>query len=123
LSDDPGKKVNLMKIKTVFTTTLLCLGLAMTAQAQVISQAYEVALSDFTAPATENGGVSFKQCESCDRQMVRVSAGTRYAINGKTVRLADFRRAVSQASDRDDKTVTVLHHLESNTIESIDVLL
>jgi hypothetical protein len=55
--------------------------------------------------------------------MVRVSAGTRYAINGKTVRLADFRRAVSQASDRDDKTVTVLHHLESNTIESIDVLL
>lgn len=112
-----------MKIKTLVMATLLCLGLAMTAQAQVISQAYEVALSDFSAPATANGGVSFKQCGSCDRQIVRVTAGTRYAINNRTVRLEDFRRAVSQASNRDKTWVTVLHHLESDTIESLDVSL
>jgi len=112
-----------MKIKTLLTTTLLCLGLAMTAQAQVISQAYEVVLSDFRAPATANGGAAFKQCAECDRQVIRVTAGTRYAINGKTVRLEDFRKAVLLANDRDEKWVTVLHHLESDTIESIDVLL
>jgi len=112
-----------MKIKTLITVTLLSLGLAMSAQAQIVSQAYEVILSDFRAPATENGGVSFKECAECDRRVVRVTSGTRYAINGKAVRLADFRNAVSLANDRDEKTVTVLHHLESDTIESIDVLL
>lgn len=112
-----------MKIKTVFTTTLLCLGLAMTAQAQVISQAYEVALSDFTAPATENGGVSFKQCTACNRQVVRVRSATRYTINGKAVDLEKFRKAISQARNGGDKSVTVLHHLESDTIESINVSL
>lgn len=112
-----------MKIRTLFTTTLLCFGVALAAQAQVISQAYEIALSDFTAPATENGGVSFKQCESCARQLVRVSAGTRYAINGKPVSLVDFRLAIARARGNAEKAVTVLHHLESDTIESIAVSL
>jgi len=117
------EKVNLMKIKTLLTTTLLCLGLAMTAQAQIISQAYELALSDFSAPATENGGVSFKQCKTCDRQVVRVTSATRYTINGKAVRLEDFQKAVLQSRNGPERDVTVLHHLESDTIESIDVSL
>jgi hypothetical protein len=52
---------------------------------------------------------------------VRVTSGTHYTVNGKTVRLQDFRKAVSQANDRDDKTVIVLHHLESDTVVSIAV--
>ena len=80
-------------------------------------------LSDFRAPATANGAVAFKECGACERRTVRVTAVTRYAINGKTVRLQEFRKAVTQADDRDEKTVTVLHHLESNTIESLDLLI
>jgi len=110
-----------MKIKTLITVTLLCLGLAAAVQSQVVSQAYEVALSDFRAPATENGGVAFKKCADCDRKVVRVTSGTHYSVNGKTVRLQDFRKAVSQANDRDEKTVVVLHHLESDTVISIAV--
>jgi len=112
-----------MKIKTLITMTLLGFGLAMTAQSQVISQAYEVALSDFRAPATENGGVTFKQCETCNRQVIRVTSATRYTINGKAVNLDSFRKAVTQARSGGDKSVTVLHHLESDTIEMINVSL
>jgi len=112
-----------MKIKTLVTVTLLGLSMAMSAQAQVVSQAYEVVLSDFRAPATENGGVAFKECDDCDRMSVRVTSGTRYSVNGKSVRLSEFREAISLAGDRDEKYLTVLHHLESNTVESIDVLL
>jgi hypothetical protein len=112
-----------MNIKSIVAIALLSLGLSLAATGQVVSQAYEVALSDFRAPATLNGGVAFKQCESCERQLVRVTAATRYAINGKAVRLKDFRKAVSQASDRDEKTVIVLHHLESDTVSSLDVSL
>ena len=110
-----------MNIKILLTVTLICLGLAAAAEDRIISQAYEVALSDFRAPATPNGGVAFKPCSNCERISVRVTPATRYSINGKSVRLEDFRTAVRQASDRDKKGVIVLHHLESDTIQSLDV--
>lgn len=110
-----------MKIKTLFAITVL--GLSAAASGDVVSEAYEVMLSDFRAPATENGGVAFKACRECDRRIIRVTAHTRYAINGKTVRLKDFRDAVIHANDRNEKSVTVLHHLESNTIESLDLVI
>ncbi len=112
-----------MNIKTKFAIALLCLGLSVAAAAQVISLAYEIALSDFRAPATTNGSASFKECEECERHLVRVTAATRYSVDGATVNLADFRAAVASASDRDDKVVIVLRHLESDTIQSIDVSL
>ena len=110
-----------MKIRTFIALALL--GLSAAAYSDVVSQAYEVSLSDFRAPATENGGIAFKECPDCDRRIVRVTAGTRYAINGSKVRLKDFRKAIVQADDRAEKTVTVLHHLESNTIESLDLVM
>jgi len=112
-----------MKIKTLITVTLLSLGLAIAAQGQVVSQAYEIALRDFRAPATENGGASFKACEDCQRKLVRVTAATRYTINGKAVRFADFRKAVTDSRSRGGADLIVLHHLESDTIVSINVSL
>jgi len=113
--------VNFMKIKTLIATTLLCLSFHAAAEDRVTSMAYEIALSDFGAPATANGGASFKQCSDCDRKVVRVTSSTRYSVNDKSVRLEDFRKAILQAEDRDKTPVIVLHHLESNTIVSLSV--
>ena len=110
-----------MKIKTLLTVTALCLGLSTAAADRIISQAYEVVLSEFTAPVTENGGATFKECGDCERRIVRVTSSTRYGVNGRAVTLDEFRRAIAQADDQDEKSVTVLHHLESDTIVSIDV--
>ena len=110
-----------MKIKTLIGVTLLGLGLSVAVQSQVVSQAYEVALSNLHTPATENGSVAFKECDECEFMRVRVTPSTHYVINGKTVQLQDFRKTVWQASDHDESTVTVLHHLESDTIVSIHV--
>ena len=113
--------VNLMTFRNLFAVALLGLGISLTAQGDVVSRAYEVALSDFNAPATENGGVTFKPCSTCERQLVRVTGSTRYTVNGKAVRFDDFRKAVTRVRNRDDATVIVLHHLESDTVVSIDV--
>ena len=115
--------VNLMKIKTLMTVTLLCLAQLAFGQGRIIAQAYEISLSKFQAPATVNGGVAFQECDECDRMTVRVTAATRYTIKGKAVRLEDFKKAVAQVRDRDEVTLTVLHHLESDTIEMIAVSL
>lgn len=108
-----------MNLRIIFTALLLGLALSAAAQDRITSQAYEVVLSEFRAPATVNGGASFKPCSQCERQVVRVTPGTRYSVNGTTLSLEKFRQAIAQASDRDEKSITVLHHLESNTIVSV----
>lgn len=110
-----------MNIKILIAVTLICLGLSAAAEDRIISLAYEVTLSDFNAPVTANGGVTFKECAKCEQIRTRVTPDTRYAINGKSVRLEDFRKAVGQVRNPDEKDVTVLHHLESNTVKSINV--
>jgi hypothetical protein len=121
--------VNLMKIKKTIAITLFSIGLTFATQAvatnlgPVISQAYEVALSNFRAPATTNGGIAFRECDDCERMNVRVTSGTRYTISGRTVRLEDFRKAIANVPNRGGVAVTVVHHLESDTIELINVSL
>ena len=110
-----------MNIKILLAVTLICLGLTAAAEDRIITLAYEITLSDFNAPVTANGGVTFKECADCEQIRTRVTPATRYAINNKTVRLEDFRKAVSQVRDRDDHLVIVLHHLESDTIKSLNV--
>jgi hypothetical protein len=110
-----------MNIKKLLTITLICVGFAAGAHGQVVSQAYELLLSEFNAPTTANSGISFKECEECDVLRMRVTDATSYSVNGKTVRLPDFRTAVSQVRKRDEAYVTVLHHLESGTVVSISV--
>ncbi len=114
-----------MKIQTLIAIALLSLAVTGVAngQGQIVSRAYEVVLSDFRPPATSNGSAAFKTCTECERQLVRVTATTRYSINGKTVRLDDFRSAVATATNRDKTLVIVLHHRESDTLTSIDVSL
>lgn len=111
-----------MKIKTLFAATLLSLGFLTGANAQVVAQAYEVALGDFRAPVNENGTAAFKTCSDCNHTVVHVTASTRYEINGKVVLFEDFRKALKRA-DSNTTDLIVVHHLESNTIKSIIVSL
>ncbi len=112
-----------MKIQTLIAIALLSLAVSGVAngQGKVVVDAYELVLSDFQPPATSNGGATFKACRECERQLVRVTADTRYSVNDKPVRLDQFRTAVATARDRDRTLVIVLHHLESDTLTSIGV--
>ena len=116
-----GMKVNLMKIKTLFAIALL--GISFAAAGQIVSQAYEIALGDFRAPVSQNGIAVFKECADCERRLVRVTPATRYTVNGKIVPLDDFRKSVGPGGSGKSGDVIVLHHLESDTIESIAVSL
>ncbi len=116
-----GIKVNLMKIKTLFAIALL--GISFASTGQVVSQAYEIALDDFRAPVSQHGVAAFKECADCERLLVRVTPATRYTVNGKSVQLDDFRKIVGPSGSRKNGAVIVLHHLESDTIESIAVSL
>ena len=116
-----------MTIKTFFATVLIAVLLPIAAQAEImrtIARVYELDLASFQAPATQNGAVTFQECDTCARQFVRVTASTQYRISGRTVRFEDFRRAVAGfTGDRQDVYVGVKHHLESDTVVYVDVAL
>jgi len=107
------------------TTTLICallvFSLPAAAEFTTVSQAYEIALSDFRVPATPNSGVIFKECEDCDMVTIRVTPDTQYIVNGKSTALKEFRKNVFNIHDRANETIIVLHHLESNTVVSVSV--
>jgi hypothetical protein len=110
-----------MDIRKLFAMTLIGVGLAASVHAEVVSQAYELTMDQFTAPTTANSGLAFKECEDCEILRTRVTAATSYMVNGKQLRLDDFRLAVSQLRGSEQASVTVLRHLESNTVVSISV--
>jgi len=110
-----------MNIRKLLISILLIASLPVAAEFQTISKAYEIALSDFRVPATPNSGVTFKECAECDMMTLRVTANTQYILNGRSVTLKDFRKSVFQVRHRQTTAVTVLHHLESDTVVSVSV--
>jgi hypothetical protein len=110
-----------MKIKHIFIAALLTVSLPAAADFTTIAEAYELALSDVTIPATPSSGITFKQCDDCDAQTVRVTPNTRYRVNGQTYTLKEFRKRVFGISDRANTFVSVVHHLESDVVTSVSV--
>ncbi len=112
-----------MKTKALFTALLLSLALPAAADFVTVAPAYEVALSDFTAPATPNGGATFKRCDDCPAQTLRVTGATRYTVNGRSMSLERFRQAIATVQNRDAVTLTVKHDLAMDVIVSVKVTL
>lgn len=110
-----------MKAWILSIALLLCAQLSLAGPHEVISEAYELTLETFEAPATLNGSAAFRACDECQRQRARTTPATKYKLGGKVVDFAEFREAIRRVSDRDSASVTLVHHLESDTVVSIDV--
>jgi len=110
-----------MKFKVLIAAFVLALALPVAAQADIVVDAYEVALSDVRLPRNPNGTLAFKKCSRCEYQVIRVGADTRYRVNGKVLPLQKFRAEVARVQNRDDEAVTVMHHLERNQVTEISV--
>ena len=112
-----------MRIRKLLVLVLLGLSLAAAADFKTITESYEVALSDLRLPGSEYGTLTFKQCSDCKAQTLRVTSKTRYVINDRDFALAELEEQLKGVRNRKDQIVSVLHHLESNTIKAIKVWL
>ena len=101
--------------------TLLLAAPSAFAEFTTVTRASEVRLSEFRLPASVNGIASFKPCGACDMKTVSVNADTRYRLNDQVVSLADMRRSLASATNRNRKIVMVMHHLESDLITQISI--
>lgn len=110
-----------MDIRRMLVLAILGLSITAAADFRTITEVHEVNLVFLRLPGTPSGTLSFADCADCDSQTIRVSPATRYVVNGRTVSLADFKRAVARITDRGNTDVNVYHHLESDTVTKVRV--
>ena len=110
-----------MKFKVLIAAILLGAALPVAADFKTVALAHEVSLTNLRVPQSESGTVAFKTCEGCSYQVERVSDGTQWVLNGKTLPLAKFRRGLLSIRDREAAAVTVLHHLEKDRVIRVEV--
>lgn len=111
-----------MMSRIVFAAILIGLSLTAAAQLRTVSEAYEVRASDVRLPASEIGTISFKRCPDCDFESLRVLESTVYEFNGEQMSLEKFRRSVANLDSTKNIPIQVLHHLESNEVRKVWVL-
>ncbi len=112
-----------MQIRKLLVLVLLGLSLAAAADFRTITEVREVDLIDLRLPGTEGGTLAINECDYCEVLTLRVSAGTRYVLNDRDVTLAQFKKAVSRVTNREDVIVDVFHHLESDSVTAVMVKL
>ena len=110
-----------MNIRHLAIAALLSISLPAAAQFRTVAEAYELALSNVRVPATPSSGITFKKCDECDFETIRVTPTTRYEVNGQPVTLKDFREAAFGVSDRAAKTVIVMHDFASDTVTRVSM--
>ena len=109
-----------MHIPKLIAVVLIGLSFSAVADFTTVTEAYEVASGNLTMPVNEGGTLKFKQCDDCAWQVLLVTSSTRYVLNGADVALNEFKDQIAGAGDR---TVTVMHHLETNRITAIKIRL
>lgn len=110
-----------MKLRILMTALLLSLALPAAADFTTVQLAHEVAMSTVRLPQSESGTIAFKACKDCKYQTNRVSGETQWLVNRKAVTLVKFREVVAGLEDRDEKYVTVQHHLERDLITEVSI--
>jgi hypothetical protein len=110
-----------MKIKIIIAALVLTFALPVAAQMRLITQGYECALSDVRLPQSNGGTIAYKPCANCDYRTNRVAPDVVWELNGKSMRLEDFRKRLSNVNDRSEHTITVRRHLEQNRIIKVSI--
>lgn len=112
-----------MKIRYLFCVLLLALALPSAAEFRTVAEAYEVQLSNLRLPRSVGGTVSFKACDNCEYQTIRVTSDTSWIVNGRAMTLSRFQERIAELEDHDNEYLTVLHHLEDDQVLKVSITL
>lgn len=111
-----------MQIRKILVLIMFGLmSIQATAEFRTVMEVHEVYLVNVRLPGTESGTLTFSLCEKCELFTLRVTPATRYVVNGQTVTLVDFRKAVRGIRNRNEQMVDVFHELATNTATTVRV--
>ena len=105
------------------TTALISLLLVMRESAMTQdyepTRTYEVLVQSVRLPSGPSGTITVKECDDCDYETYRVTAQTVYAVNGKPMRLSDFRKVIDDLRLGSGHVVNVRRDLQTDKIVKV----
>jgi hypothetical protein len=112
-----------MKKRLIFTAMTLLLTMPAIADFKLITQGYEVMLNEVRLPHGDSGTIAFKPCNECDYVTRRIDSDVRWEVNGRAVTLSQFRKRADRVRNRDNQSVTVTRHVESDRITMVSIVI
>jgi hypothetical protein len=109
-----------MTIRKTLIATLLLLG----APAFALIDAVELTPDNIILPATINGTMTFQPCVGkCEKKhkRARLTADTRFVIDGRAVKFDEFRRNHATLSRSEESYALVSYETETNTVTKIEI--
>ena len=106
---------------TALISLLLVMSASAMAQNYAPTRTYEVLVNTVRLPSGPNGTVTVKECDDCDYETYRVTPRTVYSVDGKNMRLDDFRLAIEALRVDPSIAVNVRRDIQSNTIIKVFV--
>ena len=113
----------LKRIAAAFALIAVLCGFSITAQATLIEthEGLELTAAMITLPSSENGSLTVKQCDECDRLKLKTSTDiTNFIIrdesgNSETVSLAGFAKEMRLIDNR-DAMVMVFYRIDTQSV-------
>lgn len=106
-----------------FTNALMALLLlastAAIAQNYPPTRTYEVLVHTVRLPSGPSGTITVKECADCEYETYRVTGRTVYSVDGKNMRLEDFRHVIEELRLDGKHVVNVQRDLQSDTIVKV----
>ena len=109
-----------MTIRKTLIATLLLLG----APAFALIDAVELSPDNIILPSTTSGTMTFKPCVGkCDEdhKRARLTADTRFVVDGRAVKFEEFRRDHATLRRSKDSYALVSYDTETNTVTTIEI--
>ena len=109
-----------MTIRNTLIATVLLLG----APAFALVDAIEVSPENMILPSAASGTVTFRPCVGkCDEdhKRARLTADTKFVVNGIAVKFDEFRRNHATLKRSKDSYGLVSYETETNTVTTIEI--
>lgn len=113
-----------MTVRAILITALLVMSQLAFAQIVTKINAVEVSPANIILPGDTDGMMTFRPCDDqCKEDYIRVrlSADSKFSVDGKAVRFADFRREFATIKRIDSSYALVAYETETNTVTSIQI--
>jgi len=110
-----------MEFRKALLIISLCITLPAMADIRTEIDARELKPSNMTVPTSANSRLSFRDCDSCDVETVRLTPATVFTVNGEAMEFAVFRNAMLVLRQRGKGYALVSIDTKSNTVMRLQV--
>lgn len=113
-----------MTVRAILIAALLMVAQPAFSQIVTAVAAVEASPANMILPGGTDGMMTFRPCDGdCDEDYIRVrlSAGTKFTVNGKAVKYADFRREFATIKRNQESYALVTYETQTNTVTSIEI--